>query len=45
MPKAIVSKAVANDASATWEFNANYSNYHKLTVTSHIITDLRDDPQ
>jgi hypothetical protein len=39
MPKAIVSKAVANDASATWEFNANYSNYHKLTVTSHIVTD------
>jgi hypothetical protein len=44
MPKTIVSKADADDASATWDFLANYSGYHKLTVTSRIITDL-NDPQ
>lgn len=42
MPKTITSKADADDASATWEFLANYSGYHKLAVTSRIIT---DDPQ
>lgn len=39
MPKTIVSTARANDNTAVWSFTANYSNYHKLTVTSHIITD------
>jgi hypothetical protein len=44
MPKTITSRADADDASATWEFLASYSGYHKLTVTSRIITDL-NDPQ
>lgn len=44
MPKTITSKADADDASATWDFLANYSSYHKLAVTSRIITDL-NDPQ
>jgi hypothetical protein len=45
MPKTIVSKADANDGGATWTFTANYSGYHKLAVSSRIITDLKDDPQ
>ena len=44
MPKTIASKAEANDNRAVWSFTAKYSNYHKLTVTSHIITDLGDAP-
>jgi hypothetical protein len=45
MPKTIVSRADANDGSATWTFTANYSGYHKLSVSSRIITDLKNDPQ
>ena len=45
MPKTIVSKADADDPSATWTFTANYSGYHKLSVNSRIITDLNDDRQ
>jgi hypothetical protein len=40
MPKMIASKAEANDNRAVWSFRARYGNYHKMTVTSHIITDL-----
>jgi hypothetical protein len=39
MPKTIISKAVDTQASAVWSFTATYSNYHKLTVKSRIITD------
>jgi hypothetical protein len=44
MPKKITSEADSNDGSSTWTFMANYSNYHKLTVSSHIITDVGDNP-
>ena len=44
MPATITSKAVANNASGVWSFTANYSNYHKLTVNSRIITDVGDNP-
>lgn len=39
MPKTITSRAEANDGSAVWGFVAEYTNYHKLTVKSRIITD------
>ena len=44
MPKTIASKAEANDASGTWFFTANYSNYHKLSATSHIVPGAGSDP-
>ncbi len=44
MPATITSKAIANNASGVWSFTANYSNYHKLTVNSRIITDVGDNP-
>jgi hypothetical protein len=44
MPKTITSRAEANDGSAIWSFVATYSNYHKLTVNSRIITDVKDNP-
>jgi hypothetical protein len=44
MPRTITSSAVANDAYATWSFTASYSNYHKLTVSSHILTDVGGNP-
>ncbi|MBS1799814.1 MAG: hypothetical protein JSS95_08320 [Acidobacteria bacterium] len=44
MPKTITSKAVANSDPIVWSFTATYSNYHKLTVSSHIITDVGDSP-
>jgi hypothetical protein len=44
MPKTITSRADANDASGVWSFIANYSNYHKLAVSSHIITDVGGNP-
>jgi len=44
MPKTITSKAEANDGSAIWTFTATYSNYHKLTVNSRIITDVGGNP-
>jgi hypothetical protein len=44
MPKTITSNAEANDGSAIWSFVATYSNYHKLTVNSRIITDVGDNP-
>jgi hypothetical protein len=44
MPKTITSKAEANDGSAIWSFTATYSNYHKLTVNSRIITDVEGNP-
>lgn len=44
MPKTISTRARANDMPVVWSFTANYSEYHKLTVTSHIITDIGDDP-
>jgi hypothetical protein len=40
MPRTITSRADANDASGTWLFTATYSNYHKLNVSSRIITDV-----
>jgi len=45
MPRRIASSAKANDKTAVWSFTANYSNYHKLTVNSRIITDTGDNPQ
>jgi hypothetical protein len=39
MPRTITSNAEANDASGTWLFTATYSNYHKLNVSSRIITE------
>ena len=45
MPKTIESRAVPNDRRTAWSFVAKYSNYHKLTVTSHIITDLGGNPE
>lgn len=44
MPRTIASKAEANDNRAVWSFTASYRNYHKLTVTSHIITDVDKSP-
>jgi hypothetical protein len=44
MPKTIVTKAVKNDHLTTWSFAATYSNYHKLTVSSHIVTDVGSNP-
>jgi hypothetical protein len=44
MPKTISTKAVANDDLAEWGFKARYSNYHKMTVTSHILTDAGESP-
>lgn len=44
MPRTITSKAEAYDASGTWFFTANYSNYHKLTASSHIITNVDENP-
>jgi hypothetical protein len=44
MPKTITSRADANDASGTWFFTATYSNYHKLNVSSHIVTDVGGNP-
>jgi hypothetical protein len=39
MPKTITSRAEANDASGVWNYTATYTNYHKMTVSSRIITD------
>lgn len=44
MPKTITSHAEANDGSAVWTFVATYSNYHKLTVRSRIVTDTEGNP-
>jgi hypothetical protein len=44
MPKTIESRAVSNDNRAEWSFVAKYRNYHKLEVTSHIITDVGGNP-
>jgi len=44
MPKTITSHAEANDGSAIWSFTATYSNYHKLTVKSRIVTDVEGNP-
>ena len=44
MPKTIESEAVPSDRHAAWSFVARYSNYHKLEVTSHIITDVGSNP-
>lgn len=44
MPKTITSSAEANDASGIWSFIATYSNYHKLTVNSRILTDVGSNP-
>jgi hypothetical protein len=44
MPSTISTRAKANDVPVAWSFTATYSNYHKLIVTSHIITDVGDDP-
>ncbi|WP_157466478.1 hypothetical protein [Edaphobacter aggregans] len=40
MPKTIESQAIPDDHRVAWSFGARYGNYHKLEVTSHIITDL-----
>jgi hypothetical protein len=44
MPKTISTRAVANDDRAEWGFKARYGNYHKMTVTSHILTDSGESP-
>jgi len=38
MPKTIDSAVTANDGSTRWSFAATYRNYHKLNVTSRIVT-------
>lgn len=43
MPKTIESEAIPNDHTVAWSFVARYSNYHKLEVNSHIITNLGDE--
>lgn len=45
VPRTITSLAEANDGSAIWAFTASYSNYHKLTVKSRIITDVGGNPR
>jgi hypothetical protein len=42
MPKTIPSSAVADNRKASWYFTADYTNYHKLVATSHIVTDTND---
>jgi uncharacterized heparinase superfamily protein len=44
MPRTITSNAEANDGSGFWTFTATYSNYHKLNVSSRIITDTGNNP-
>ena len=44
VPQTIATKARGNDIPVVWSFAATYSNYHKLTVSSHIITDVGDSP-
>jgi hypothetical protein len=44
MPKTIESEAIPTDRHAAWSFVAHYRNYHKLEVTSHIVTDLNSLP-
>ena len=44
LPKTIESSAILNDRTVAWSFVAKYSNYHKLEVNSHIITDLGNQP-
>ena len=44
MPKTIESEAIPKDRRMAWSFVAHYRNYHKLEVTSHIITDLNSLP-
>jgi hypothetical protein len=44
MPKTISTRARANDIPVVWSFCASYGNYHKLNVTSHIITDTEPAP-
>ena len=44
LPKTITSSADAFDGSAVWNFVATYSNYHKLSVSSHIVTDVDANP-
>jgi hypothetical protein len=44
MPKTIESLAVADNHRASWSFTASYTNYHKLTATSHIVTGTDGNP-
>ena len=44
MPKIITSRADAFDGSAVWIFTANYTNYHKLSVSSRIVPDVDKNP-
>jgi hypothetical protein len=44
LPKEITSRADGDDKLTVWYFEAEYSNYHKLIVTSHIVTDVGDNP-
>jgi hypothetical protein len=44
MPKTITSRADAFDGSAVWNFTATYTNYHKLSVSSHIVPDTTGNP-
>lgn len=39
LPKRITSRAISEseDGKGEWSFTADYSNYHKLTVSSHIV--------
>jgi hypothetical protein len=47
MPSIITSRATPADADnpTVWSFNAHYTDYHKLEVTSHILPfrDSKDD--
>jgi hypothetical protein len=44
LPSTISSRAEANNGFAVWAFTATYTNYHRLTVKSRIITDPDEPP-
>ncbi|MDE1176805.1 MAG: hypothetical protein PW789_09375 [Edaphobacter sp.] len=44
IPKTIESQAETKDGAAHWSFTAEYTNYHKVSVRSHIITSLNETP-
>lgn len=43
LPSKITSNAESLDGRFVWSFSASYRNYHKLSVTSHIITNVDGD--
>ncbi len=43
LPGRINSRLDSEDQMSTWYFEATYSNYHKLIVKSHIVTDMNTE--